>query len=421
MPQTRRITRSSVTNAAETSQDEPPKKLRTPRARASTQEKGTEGDGLPPSRRAKVKHVSKPETFIPRVKSLWKVGAHVSASGGVENAVTNAAKIGANAFALFLKSQRKWTSPALTEESIKLFKERMKEHEYSAEVVLPHGSYLINLGNPDQDKREKAFECFLDDLKRCELLGLKYYNFHPGSTVGNATKEESISLIAQCINRAHRETKYVVTVVENMAGAGNAIGGDFMDLHGIINEVEDKSRVGVCLDTCHTFASGYDLRTETAWNEMMTKFDEQVGLSYLRGMHLNDSKTELGSKKDRHENIGLGFLALGTFRHLMNDPRVQNIPMILETPSFELPVDVWAKEIAVLQQLSATTTKSKDNGEALRSVIGEARTDEALTDVVKAAVRIAEGAKGKKEGTGKTQRSRKRKRDEEDGEDEENE
>ncbi|EDR06513.1 uncharacterized protein LACBIDRAFT_251065, partial [Laccaria bicolor S238N-H82] len=283
------------------------------------------------------------------------VGAHVSAVGGVENAIVNARAIGANAFALFIKSQRKWTSPPLSEESIASFKKRMKEYGYSPNVVLPHGSYLINLGNPDADKRKKSYDCFLDDLKRCEQLGLTLYNFHPGSTVGDCSTDESLSLIAECINQAHKETAFVTTVLENMAGAGNIIGGDFAHLAGIIERVEDKTRVGVCLDTCHSFAAGYDIRTKEGWESTLTKFDSQVGLSYLRGMHLNDSKTEFNSKRDRHENIGLGHLGIPAFQHILNDPRVQNIPLILETPSFEKPAEVWGKEIEVLMKLSGSS------------------------------------------------------------------
>ncbi|EFI28286.1 endonuclease IV [Coprinopsis cinerea okayama7 len=214
-------------------------------------------------------------SFLPRVKSPWKVGAHVSAAGGVENAVVNAAAIGCNAFALFLKSQRKWTSAALTEESISTFKKRMKEFGYAPGDVLPHGSYLVNLGNPDAEKRQKSYECFLDDVKRCEALGLTLYNFH-------------------------YEGGY-----DRIGVHGNIIGATFEQLKEIIDQVEDKTRVGVCIDTCHAFSAGYDIRTKEGWNETMDKFERVIGLEYLKGMHLNDSKTAFDSKKDRHENIGL--------------------------------------------------------------------------------------------------------------------
>ncbi|KAJ4500320.1 xylose isomerase-like protein, partial [Lentinula lateritia] len=302
-----------------------------------------------------------------RVSSNWKVGAHVSAAGGVENAVMNAAKIGANAFALFVKSQRKWISPPLTESSISLFKSRMKELSYNPKYILPHGSYLINLGNPDIEKREKSYECFLDDLKRCDALGLELYNFHPGSSLGIVEPSVSMTHIADCINRSHGDTpgSKVVVVLENMAGSGNIIGSDFVQLGEIISQVNDKARVGVCLDTCHMFAAGYDIRTEQGWNSTVELFDTQVGLKYLRGMHLNDSKTECGSKKDRHDNIGVGHLSIRTFAHILADPRMQDIPLILETPSHEESSknwDVWVKEIEVLNLLNTRNAENSRGG-----------------------------------------------------------
>ncbi|KAJ7500423.1 xylose isomerase-like protein [Mycena galericulata] len=301
--------------------------------------------------------VAAPPQYAQRPESLWKVGAHVSAAGGIENAIINAAAIGANSFALFVKSQRKWTSPPLTAATISSFKAQLTEHGYEPRHILPHGSYLINLGNPDAEKRKKSYDCFLDDLKRCESLGIGLYNFHPGSSVGQATTDESISLIAKSINEAHRVTESVVTVLENMAGAGNIIGGDFRHLANIISQVDDKTRVGVCLDTCHMFAAGYDFRTKAGWEsarQIVTDFDQQVGLSYLRGMHLNDSKTECNSRRDRHENIGMGHIGILGFHHILNDARFQDIPLILETPSFEKP-EVWAAEIAALNGMSGAS------------------------------------------------------------------
>ncbi|KAF6747645.1 xylose isomerase-like protein [Ephemerocybe angulata] len=309
--------------------------------------------------------------FLPRVHSPWKVGAHVSAAGGVENAVLNAAAIGANAFALFLKSQRKWEGPPLSASSIRLFKERMKEYGYGPKHVLPHGNYLINLGNPDAAKRAKSYDCFLDDLRRCEALGLKYYNFHPGSTVGDATPEESIQHIADCLNAAHKETEGIVTVLENMAGAGNVIGSTFAQIAAIIALVEDKTRVGVCVDTCHAHAAGYDVSTREGWERTMKRFEEEIGLKYLCGMHLNDSKTECGSRRDRHENIGMGTLGLAAFHAILTDERTKDIPLILETASFERPTEVWGVEIGVLNALSelgqppvaGVLEKEENNGE----------------------------------------------------------
>ncbi|SJL17450.1 related to Probable endonuclease 4 [Armillaria ostoyae] len=287
--------------------------------------------------------------------SPWHVGAHVSVAGGVENAVLNAASIGANAFALFLKSPRQWASAGLNPSNIENFKARMQEYHYKPRDVLPHGSYLINLGNPDAEKRQKSYECFVDDLNRCEQLGLEVYNFHPGSSVGATTTGESIGLIAECLNQAHTAMTSVVTVLENMAGSGHIIGSDFSHLADIIAAVKDKSRVGVM------FAAGYDIRTKEGWEETLTKFDQRVGLSYLRGMHLNDSKTDFASKRDRHENIGMGYIGLEPFHHILTDPRVQGIPLILETPEPE----TWATEIKVLNELSTCTKLDEKKKKAL--------------------------------------------------------
>ncbi|KAJ7058510.1 xylose isomerase-like protein [Mycena amicta] len=346
---------------------------------------------------------------VERLNSRWKVGAHVSAAGGVENAITNAASIGANAFALFVKSQRKWTSPALKDSTIASFKSKMAEHGYDPRHILPHGSYLINLGNPDAEKRQKSYDCFLDDLKRCEALGLLLYNFHPGSTVGEATTDESIALIAACINEAHAATKTVVTVIENMAGAGNIIGGDFAHIAKIIEQVNDKTRVGVCLDTCHMFAAGYDLRTTEGWDKIVVDFDRQIGLPFLRGMHLNDSKTQLNSKRDRHENIGLGHIGMQGFHHILNDTRFQDIPLILETPSGDekKPGEVWAVEIQALHRLSGAA--------------GSEEEMTAVTESVKEVVERVAGRKAKKEtkkaGKGKA-KAKKQRKDEDEDEDE---
>ncbi|KAF6742669.1 xylose isomerase-like protein [Ephemerocybe angulata] len=359
----------------------PKKRKRTSTTKAATPEPDDEHDTqtlLPPEPTAiKRKRTSKKAkeadttTFLPRVQSPWKVGAHVSAAGGVENAVLNAAAIGANAFALFLKSQRKWEGPPLSASSIRLFKERMKEYGYESKHVLPHGNYLINLGNPDAAKRAKSYECFVDDLRRCEALGLKYYNFHPGPTVGNATPEESIQHIANSLNAAHKEAEGIVTVLENMAGAGNVIGSSFKQIAAIIALVEDKSRVGVCVDTCHAHAAGYDVTGE-GWEDTLKRFEEEIGLKYLCGMHLNDSKTECGSRRDpRHENIGMGTLGLPAFHAILTDERTKDIPLILETVSFERPTEVWGVEIGVLNALSelgqppvaGVLEKEENNGE----------------------------------------------------------
>ncbi|KAF8585172.1 AP endonuclease [Ramaria rubella] len=323
--------------------------------------------------------MSRPEDYPKRAQIEWKVGAHVSAAGGVENAIINAASIGANAFALFVKSQRKWTSAPLTEQSIATFRDRLMEFDYAPELVLPHGSYLINLGNPDEEKREKSYSCFLDDLKRCEQLGLTRYNFHPGSTVGASTKEESINHIATCLNRAHKETSTVMTVIENMAGSGNVLGSRFEEIAQIIHRIDDKTRVGVCIDTCHAFAAGYDIRSKEAYENTLSAFARIVGLEYLRGMHLNDSKTPFNSHKDRHDNIGRGHISLEAFGHIMRDPRLQNIPLILETPTKE-ESSIWQKEIQVLNELSIS---SPDDSASIQRMINDIGTAVARTTKMK--------------------------------------
>ncbi|KAJ8522878.1 hypothetical protein ONZ45_g596 [Pleurotus djamor] len=278
-------------------------------------------------------------TFSRSTSCRHKVGAHVSAAGGVENAISNAHAIGANAFALFLKSQRKWSSPPLKDSSIEQFKQRLKDYDYSTKYILPHGSYLINLGNPDDEKREKSYECFLDDLRRCELLGLELYNFHPGSTVGNATREESIALIAESINRAHQETQTVRIVIENMVSL-------FTSRQA---QVSSKIRVGLASASIPATSSPRGTIYEPS-RTGMSDFDETVGLKYLCGMHLNDSKMPLNSKRDRHANIGLGELGIQAFHSILNDKRVEDIPLILETPSGENPA-VWGVEIRTLSAL----------------------------------------------------------------------
>ncbi len=274
-------------------------------------------------------------------------GAHVSASGGVENAPVNANEIGAKAFALFTKNQRQWFSNPLTADSIRLFKVNCEKYGYSPGQILPHDSYLINLGNPEKEPLEKSRKSFLDEMKRCELLGLTLLNFHPGGHLKKITEEECMQLIAGSINIALDKTTGVTAVIENTAGQGSWVGYKFEHLKYIIEHVEDKSRVGVCLDTCHTYTSGYDIKTEKGYASTMAEFERIVGFKYLKGLHINDSKKELGSRVDRHDNLGKGLIGEDLFRWIMNDPRFDNMPLILETPDEEL----WKQEIAWLYSL----------------------------------------------------------------------
>ncbi len=273
------------------------------------------------------------------------IGAHVSASGGVEYAPVNAHKIGANAFALFTRNQRQWTSKPLPEKSIALFKENCEKYGFLPEYILPHDGYLINLGHPEEEGLTKSREAFFDEMQRCEQLGLQLLNFHPGSHLNKISPEESLDRIAESINLALARTQGVTAVIENTAGQGSNLGNKFSDLRYIIDRIEDKSRVGVCLDTCHTFTAGYDIVDD--YDRVFDDFDREIGFSYLRGIHLNDTKKALGTRIDRHEVLGKGFIGEGFFERFMNDCRFNNMPIILETPDEER----WAEEIAWLRSL----------------------------------------------------------------------
>jgi len=275
------------------------------------------------------------------------VGAHVSASGGVENAPLNAGKIGARAFALFTKNQRQWVAKPLSEKSIATFKENLAAVGIAPEQVLPHDSYLINLGHPEKEALQKSRNAFLDEMQRCEQLGLRLLNFHPGAHLNKCSEEQSLAIVADSINRALAQTEGVTAVIENTAGQGTTLGYRFEHLAAIIDGVEDKSRVGVCLDTCHTFTAGYDLRTVDACEATFAEFERIVGFNYLRGMHLNDSKPELGSRVDRHDSLGKGKLGLECFRYIMNDARFDDIPMVLET----IDETLWPEEIKLLYSM----------------------------------------------------------------------
>ena len=275
------------------------------------------------------------------------IGAHVSASGGVENAPLNANAIGAKAFALFTRNQRQWKSSPLTKKSISLFKERCEEFGYEAKHILPHDSYLINLGHPDPDGLQKSRDAFLDEMQRCEQLGLDRLNFHPGSHLNELSVDDCLARIAESINRTLDQTAGVCAVIENTAGQGTNLGYTFEQIAAIIDRVEDKTRVGVCIDTAHTLAAGYDIKTEQGFTETFRHFDEVIGFSYLRGMHINDSKKDLATRVDRHDSIGKGVMGMTTFKMLMADPRFDDIPLFLETPD----ESIWAEEIGYLYTL----------------------------------------------------------------------
>lgn len=275
------------------------------------------------------------------------IGPHVSATGGVENAPLNAMAVGATAFALFTKNQRQWVSAPLTAKSIEAFKQNCEKAGITADFILPHDSYLINLGQPEDESLQKSRDAFLDEMKRCEQLGLKMLNFHPGSHLNKISLEDCLRRIAESINLTLDQTQGVTAVIENTAGQGSNVGFSFQHIAYIIDKVEDKSRVGVCIDTCHTYSAGYDLKTEEGYNSTFREFDETIGAHYLRAIHLNDTKKPFASRVDRHDNIGKGLLGMEFFERFMRDKRFDNMPIILETPDDSL----WAEEIRLLYSI----------------------------------------------------------------------
>ena len=277
------------------------------------------------------------------------IGAHVSASGGVEYAPLNAFAIGANAFALFTKNQRQWYSKPLTNKNIDTFKQNCGRHGFCADYILPHDSYLINLGHPVAENLQKSREAFLDEMQRCEQLGLKLLNFHPGAHLNEITTDECLKIIAESINIALDKTEGVTAVIENTSGMGSCVGYKFEHFAQIIHYVEDKSRVGVCIDTCHTFTAGYNLPDHEGYQQTWEEFNKVIGANYLKAIHLNDSKKSLGSRVDRHDNLGFGFIGLDFFSKFMKDTRFNNMPIILETPD----ESKWAEEIALLRSFES--------------------------------------------------------------------
>ena len=278
---------------------------------------------------------------------MKRIGAHVSAAGGVENAPLNALEIGADAFALFVKNQRQWSAKALEIESINKFDENLKLANIKKEHVLPHNSYLINLGHPDAEKRKKSINAFIDEIQRANLLGLKMINFHPGSHLREISENECLENISNSINFIIANTSNVKLVIENTAGQGSNLGYKLEHLAYLIDKTQNKQRIGVCIDTCHFFAGGYDICSKESYKKTMSEFDKLVGYKYLSGMHLNDSKNSLGVKKDRHESIGKGTIGLEAFENIMRDENIDEIPLILET----INPEIWADEIKLLRQM----------------------------------------------------------------------
>lgn len=273
------------------------------------------------------------------------IGAHVGSEPSVAVAPEEAAAIGASAFAFNLVEPQKWSSPKYTEAEIAAFREACARLGFTSAQILPHSAFVINLGGPDARKRAMSRRLLIDELQRCEALGLTMLNLHPGSHLGKISEDESIALIAENINAALAATGGVTAVLENTAGQGSNLGYTFAHLAEIIARVDDKSRVGVCIDTAHAHAAGYDLSTPEGYAAMWAEFDAVVGAGYLRGMHINDSVCDCGSRIDRHAPLGCGTIGADTFRRLVADPRTDGIPMILETPD----VADWPAVIAGLR------------------------------------------------------------------------
>ncbi|MBQ8609084.1 MAG: deoxyribonuclease IV [Campylobacter sp.] len=276
---------------------------------------------------------------------MKRIGAHVSASGGVANAPQNAANIKADAFALFVKNQRQWSAKPLTQKDINDFKSNLAKANIKPKHILAHNSYLINLGHPDEEARTKSFNAFLDEINRCQELGIELINFHPGSHLKQISEDECLELIASQMNSLLERSSNIKLVIENTAGQGSNLGYKFEHLAVLIAMSKDSSRVGVCIDTCHLFASGYDIRDSNSYTQTMAQFDKIVGYKYLSGMHINDSKGALGSRKDRHDSLGLGLIGKEAFKCIMNDPNIDEIPLILET----IDESIWADEIQMLR------------------------------------------------------------------------
>lgn len=281
-------------------------------------------------------------------KNMKYIGAHVSISGGVENAPLNAAALGASAFAMFTKNQRQWSAPPCSEASEKAFKENCAACGYSGKLILAHDSYLINLGQPDPEKRRKAIDSFINELERCRQLGIGLLNFHPGSSLKQVSDEEDIALIAQSVREALEAVPDVTAVFENTAGQGSNMGWNFDQLAAMIEKTQMSDRCGVCIDTCHAFAAGYDLVSCEGYENFWAEFDRKIGMKFLKGMHLNDAKGSCGSRLDRHDSIGRGNIGVETFKRLIEDPRTDNVPLILETPD----ENIWKDEIALLKSFA---------------------------------------------------------------------
>ncbi|MDR1057029.1 MAG: deoxyribonuclease IV [Coxiellaceae bacterium] len=272
------------------------------------------------------------------------IGAHVSIARGIFNAPLRAQEIGAKAFACFTKNQKRWQSRPYVVDNIIKFKTNLKTSGILPAHILAHAGYLINLGSPEESRRQISIASLIDEVKNCEQLGIEKLVFHPGSHLRIISEENCLDLIAAAVNKILFNTDKVTLVIENTAGQGSNLGYKFEHLAYLIDKINDKSRIGVCIDTCHLFASGIDFRTECEYTTGWDYFNKTVGFNYLKGLHLNDSQGSLGSFRDRHESLGEGHLGLKPFKLLMQDSRFDDLPMILETAD----PTIWSQEIKLL-------------------------------------------------------------------------
>ena len=280
-------------------------------------------------------------------KKIW-IGAHTSAAGGAHNALYEGQQIGATAIQLFTSNQKQWHGREISGEEIDLWKKAIDET--GIEKVMSHDSYLINLGSPDTILLEKSRKALREEMERCHALKIAYLNFHPGAAT-KGTEEDCLDRIAESLIAMedlvhHGHTKLVL---ETTAGQGTSVGHRFEQIGYILKKVGRKIPVGVCIDTCHIFAAGYDIRTEAGWEKTLKDFDDIIGLKYLSAFHLNDSQKDLGSRVDRHACLGEGKIGLKSFHFLMQSPKTRDLPKYLETP--EGP-PVWKKEIALLKKFA---------------------------------------------------------------------
>jgi len=278
-------------------------------------------------------------------KSL--IGAHISISGGFDKIFARGESIGCNAIQIFTKSNRQWNAKQIEQNEVELYNKAKKES--SIKSIIAHAGYLINIGSSNKATAEKSVQSLTEELNRCYLLDIKYLVLHPGSKQESSEKE-CLDLIAQRINSIFEVTKQTSILLENMAGQGNSVAYKFEQLQYIISKIEDKKRIGICFDTCHAFAAGYNFSTQEGYNKVFEEFDKIIGIDLLKAMHINESKKAAGSKVDRHANLTKGEIGMTAFELIFKDERFKNIPKILETP-VDVSPEGFIPDMQIIQKL----------------------------------------------------------------------